>query len=621
MAKTMNEGLTGTLGNDAKPSGASFLEVLAGTSALSSLPLLGSLPQTPAIVGQKDSETPGQGEQANPQTTASADDQQLVHNRLPQTLFAAALTAQKPATSQFVASSSQGHSVTAGTNHAGGHQDNSQPADTSLPVQINTPIQPAPPLALSTAQPVPPDPAAGTSDTQPANTGSAASLSTMQPTQFTAATGVSNAQPANTTPAVHVFSAPLVDTFLTAPASDTQSTKTSDAHPTATASSPMPAIPSPVSSIADAVNTEATRQEQADAITGASTKAVSTQAAPAGRTDSQGQNKAEAPAAKNNGGTSGTDAKSAQQTAQATPSQPASAPAAGSAALGMVVLPDNVLLPSLNLMPGSGDVSTLAGTTAQGAKTSDASAAKVTDTSNATDAKKSSDASTTATSSNAASNDAASNGPAVQRTQADGSQPAPVAAKTTDTGTAQAAAQIQSFATHGGTHDIPASQSRADGASDTVRSGDQPGAAETLENTATPGINTANVIQKMSETEMRIGVHSADFGDVSIRTLVSQQQMTAQISVDHSDLGKAISAHIPAMEAKIGGDSGLRALVEVNQSGMSFSGERGFSSQRDQRSFTKPAQNQDTATSTETDSPVMRAAIAPNSSYRLDIRA
>lgn len=102
-------------------------------------------------------------------------------------------------------------------------------------------------------------------------------------------------------------------------------------------------------------------------------------------------------------------------------------------------------------------------------------------------------------------------------------------------------------------------------------------------------INTARVIQTMSESEMRVGMHSSDFGDISIRTSVSQQQMMAQISVDHRDLSSAISARIPAVQAKLGNEFGLNASIEVSQTSMSFSGDRG-QSQQEQKPFVQSVQ-------------------------------
>jgi len=184
-----------------------------------------------------------------------------------------------------------------------------------------------------------------------------------------------------------------------------------------------------------------------------------------------------------------------------------------------------------------------------------------------------------------------------------------------------AAPQVQSVvAPHAVAQAASAPHTHADSA-EPAHAAAQSAPAEAGEAAPAQAINTANVIQRMNETEMRVGLHSAEFGDISIRTSVSQQQMMAQISVDHSDLGKAISAHIPAMEAKLGGDFGIRAMVQVNQSGMSFSGERGYSPQRDQRSYAQPAQAEPVPALRETDTAVLRAAAAPGNGYRLDIQA
>ncbi len=613
MAKTMNAGLTELMGNDAKPSGASFLEVLSGTSALSSLPSPGSFPQTPGSNPQENSATPDQGaQQANLQTTANTENQQPIQNNLPQTLLAAAFAAQKPAVTQSVATSSQSHSAVTGTTRANEHQVNTQSANTAPPANIAVPVNVAPPADCSAAPPV-------------VSTGQAIGTSEAQQSNATAATGISDEGQINTALAVHILNAQVVNAVPTADIAGMRPAGAPDAQPAKAASLSMPTIPSPTPSVPDQAQTQVANHAQADLIAGVSAKTISMQALPVEHTDSQNENKSQASTAKSNdNGTSSADANTSAQTAQATPSAPTNNQTTGNsntvAIPAIVVLPNSEILPSMNLMPGAGDLSSLSGNAAQGSKASDASFTKPPDTATATDTKKNNETSATATSSSDSQNNVASNGQTTQRGQTDGSQSAPVAPKAADTTAAQAATQIQSIASHGAAHELAGSQGRGEGGADTVRS-DRPAAAETPENAATPGINTANVIQKMSETEMRIGVHSADFGDVSIRTLVSQQQMTAQISVDHSDLGKAISAHIPAMEAKLGGDFGLRAMVEVNQSSMSFSGERGFSSQREQKSYAQPTQNENATISAETDQPALRVATGPGDAYRLDIRA
>jgi hypothetical protein len=158
------------------------------------------------------------------------------------------------------------------------------------------------------------------------------------------------------------------------------------------------------------------------------------------------------------------------------------------------------------------------------------------------------------------------------------------------------------------------------------RSGESAGLASEQTNGAGSGassaINSARVIQSMSETEMRVGMRSSEFGDISIRTMVSQQQMQAQISVDHNELSNAISAHIPAIQAKLGNEYGLHASIEVSQNSAGFSGQQGQSSQKDQRPFAPSAQVESVATSsTESDRMVLRAPLVAVDGDRLDIRA
>jgi hypothetical protein len=135
------------------------------------------------------------------------------------------------------------------------------------------------------------------------------------------------------------------------------------------------------------------------------------------------------------------------------------------------------------------------------------------------------------------------------------------------------------------------------------------------------GISTARLIQTMGETEMRVGMHSTEFGDISIRTAVSQQQMQTQISVDHSELGNALSAHIPAIQAKLGSDYGLHATIEVNQSGASFSNDGDRSHQQQQKAELRTVEGVEAPTTMQSDMINLRGSAVVNHEYRLDIRA
>lgn len=103
---------------------------------------------------------------------------------------------------------------------------------------------------------------------------------------------------------------------------------------------------------------------------------------------------------------------------------------------------------------------------------------------------------------------------------------------------------------------------------------------ETAEAAAPSGINSAKIIQTMGETEMHVGMHSEEFGDISIRTSLSQQQMVTQISLTHNDLSQAISTHLSTVQAKLGEEYGLHASIEISNQGTAFSGGQADSSQR-----------------------------------------
>jgi hypothetical protein len=135
------------------------------------------------------------------------------------------------------------------------------------------------------------------------------------------------------------------------------------------------------------------------------------------------------------------------------------------------------------------------------------------------------------------------------------------------------------------------------------------------------GISTAQVIQNMSESVMRVGMHSSEFGDISIRTSVSQQEMQAQISVDHNELGSALAAHIPSVQAKLGSDYGLHANIQVNQGGATFSDARDGASQQQRNSAAHRVEVTEVPTAIQEDTVAARSLMVASGDYRLDIRA
>ena len=79
-----------------------------------------------------------------------------------------------------------------------------------------------------------------------------------------------------------------------------------------------------------------------------------------------------------------------------------------------------------------------------------------------------------------------------------------------------------------------------------------------------PVINTARLIQSMGQSEMRVGMHSTDFGNISITTSATRDLISAQISLDHGELARTLATHLPEMQAKFGGDQAMNVRIDTN---------------------------------------------------------
>jgi hypothetical protein len=204
--------------------------------------------------------------------------------------------------------------------------------------------------------------------------------------------------------------------------------------------------------------------------------------------------------------------------------------------------------------------------------------------------------------------------------QAASGQSTPAAAKIID-----ATTQTMGFAAHATSETTPAGHAVSGGAADVpsrAQAGAEP-ASDQVDGANGAGIsdlNAARLIQSMSQSEMRLGMHSAEFGDISVRTSVSAQQVQAQIEVDHNELGNAISAHISSLEAKLGNDFGLHASIEVNQLGSSHHNGQGQSPQQQQNLSSNRALAGEPVQATDTDTQMPSSLLRAADDGRLDIR-
>lgn len=63
----------------------------------------------------------------------------------------------------------------------------------------------------------------------------------------------------------------------------------------------------------------------------------------------------------------------------------------------------------------------------------------------------------------------------------------------------------------------------------------------------TPAIHSARVLERVGQSEIHIGVNSADFGPIEVHTTVSQDRVGASISSGHADLRMAMQAEMPSL--------------------------------------------------------------------------
>lgn len=152
-----------------------------------------------------------------------------------------------------------------------------------------------------------------------------------------------------------------------------------------------------------------------------------------------------------------------------------------------------------------------------------------------------------------------------------------------------------------------------------MRNSAEPADAQATDQPVRTSINAARVIQSMNRSEMRIGIQSAEFGAISIRTSVSQQNVSAAIAVNHSELGKTILAYIPSMREKFG-ELGFKADVEINQGASSSSGDR-HSSSREEQKLIAPALISGEVTSSAREVGATPVTALAAEKDRLDIRA
>jgi hypothetical protein len=101
----------------------------------------------------------------------------------------------------------------------------------------------------------------------------------------------------------------------------------------------------------------------------------------------------------------------------------------------------------------------------------------------------------------------------------------------------------------------------------TEKAADNAPSAATPAPLALPVINAARLIQSMGQSEIRVGMRSTEFGNISISTSTTRDVISAQISLDHGELAKALATHLPEMQARLGGNQPMDIRIDMNMQG------------------------------------------------------
>ena len=88
----------------------------------------------------------------------------------------------------------------------------------------------------------------------------------------------------------------------------------------------------------------------------------------------------------------------------------------------------------------------------------------------------------------------------------------------------------------------PKNLGQASGAADVETPAEAPGS-----HISSP-LETAKLMERAGKTELRVGIQAGEFGSVDIRTSMARGQFSAEISVERDELGRAMTAELPALQ-------------------------------------------------------------------------
>ena len=121
-------------------------------------------------------------------------------------------------------------------------------------------------------------------------------------------------------------------------------------------------------------------------------------------------------------------------------------------------------------------------------------------------------------------------------------------------------------------------------------------------------VQTARLVQHLSDTELHVGIAAGEFGKIDIHTSVSESQISARIYVEHDDLKAALVGSLPQFHEKLSAEHRLDAQIELYNTGPNFSN----GSDRQQQQQRTPEQHRPASLDTEFLTPPAGARPGPS---------
>lgn len=139
----------------------------------------------------------------------------------------------------------------------------------------------------------------------------------------------------------------------------------------------------------------------------------------------------------------------------------------------------------------------------------------------------------------------------------------------------------------------PALPPRADLSPAPSRSTPSPASTVPSPEEASPLLARARLLQTAHGSQMHVQLESEEFGRITVHAGYGRNNLSAQISLDHDQLGSAIASRMTGVAQKLAGDSGLATSVRITTTGTAAgSADSGSSAnrERDGGSSRKPLQ-------------------------------